>query len=168
MESKSKGALLASVLAVAVAGGGASIAAAAGGSSGSAGSGATTAGSAGTGTATVTVTRPDAKTHTRPAREVRCTLLGGAYVLRSVGHRGRRVGAETLTVPGYHGAGSYTGTVNVVLHGPFLQLHATREVPVTMTDSGGSVTVSRTLPGRLHPQLRGKTVSETVAWTCTA
>ncbi|MGO9974679.1 MAG: hypothetical protein ACLP01_18100 [Solirubrobacteraceae bacterium] len=166
MKSKSKVALLASVLAVA--GGGASIAAAAGGSSGSAGPGATTAGSAATGTATVTVTRPDGKTHTRPAREVRCTLLNGAYVLRGVSHRGRRVGAETLTVPGYHEAGSYTGTVNAVLHGPFLQLHATRQVPVTMTDSGGSVTVSRTLPGRLHPRLRGKTVSETVAWTCTA
>jgi hypothetical protein len=79
---------------------------------------------------------------------------------------GRRA-AATLTVPGYHGAGGYTGSLHVIARTPFMRLEKTVSLPVTLTDTGGSITVSRTLPGTVHPQLKGKTVSVNAVWTCT-
>lgn len=147
----------AGVLAAAAVAGTASIAAATGTASST---------SSGHGTVTVKVTRPDGKTKTRPAHPVACSQNGGNYVLRFARRDGRRGGAATLTVSGYHGPGSYTGTLRVIARGPFLRLYKTLQLPVTITDTGGQATVSRTLPGTLHPALKGKTVSATANWTC--
>jgi hypothetical protein len=150
----------AGLLAAVVAGGTASIAAATGGS----GSGATTAGS---GTVSVTVTRPNGQTRTRPTRPVTCSTTGGDYVLRFGKVAGRRRGSATITVSGYHGSGSYTGKLRVSVRGPLLRLYKTVELPVTLTSTGGHATMTRTLPGTVHPALKGKTVSATADWTCT-
>jgi hypothetical protein len=149
--------LIAAGAAVAVlgAGGAVSIASASGGS---------TPGSTATGTLTVTVTRPNGTTHTRPARQVRCAVTNGAYVLYIGGRHGR--GHVKLTVSSYNGAGSYTGSLTVRVHALFTSLSKTISVPVTITSSGGSATKSWTLSGKRHPSLRGKTVSATASWTC--
>jgi len=162
MRITSRRALLATGAAVAAvaAGGAVSIASASSGSTPS-----TTGGNAGT--LRVTVTRPDGQTRTRPARSVRCTVAGGDYVLRAGRALAGRRAAATLTVPGYHGAGSYTGSLHVIVRTLFMRFDRTVSLPVTLTDTGGSVTVSRTLPGTFHPQLKGKTVSATAVWTCT-
>jgi hypothetical protein len=155
----------AGLLAAVAAGGTASIAAATSG-----GSGSTTTGM---GTVAVKVTRPNGKTRTRPQHPVGCSTNGGNYVLRFARRanaptrkRGRAAGT-TLTVSGYHGPGSYTGTLRVVVRGPFLRLSRTIKLPVTLTSSGGQATLTRTLPGTVHPSLKGKTVSATASWTCT-
>lgn len=158
-------AVIAGVLALLALGCGASIASASGGSGTS--TTASSTGSPGSGTVTVTLTGPNGKTHMRPARPVKCTLRNGDYILSGARVRDGRLGRAALTIPGYHGAGTYTGTVRVSLRGPFIRLHGELRVPVTMTDSGGSLTITRTLPGTFHPKLRGKTVSLTSAWTCT-
>lgn len=154
----------AGLLAALAAGGTASVAAATGGSSGST--------PAGSGSVTVKVTRPNGTTHTRPQRLVVCSTTGGTYVLRfgrRVGAAGRHraFGSASLMVSGYHGPGSYTGTLRVVVRGPFLRLYKTIKLPVTLTSSGGQATFSRTLPGTAHPALKGKTVSASATWTCT-
>jgi hypothetical protein len=150
----------AGLLAAVVAGGTASIAVATGGS----GSGSTTGGS---GTVTVTVTRPNGHTHTRPARPVTCSTAGGDYVLHFGKVAGKRHGSATLTVSAFHGPGSYTGTLRVRVRGPFLRLYKTVKLPVSLTSTGGHATMTRTLPGTVHPSLKGKTVSATADWTCT-
>jgi hypothetical protein len=152
--------LIAASAAVAVlgAGGAVSIASASSGSSSTA--------NATTGSLTVTVTGPRGKTHTRPTRQVRCAITNGDYVLTIGGRHRLRRGRATLSVPSYNGAGSYTGSLTIRVRALFTSLSKTVSVPVTMTSSGGSVTVSRTLPGKIHPSLRGKTVSATAAWTC--
>ena len=148
----------AGVLAAVAAGGAASIAAATSGSGGS---------PSGSGTVTVKVTRPDGTTRTRPRHQVACSVKGGDYMLRFERGRARRHNVATLAVSGYHGPGSYQGTLRVIARGPFLRLSRTIHLPVTITDSGGQATVSRTLPGKIHPTLKGKTVSATASWTCT-
>jgi len=155
----------AGAVAAVAAGGTASIAAATSGGSGST--------SSGTGTVTVKVTGPNGKTRTRPQRTVACSTTGGNYVLRFARRtnalargRGRFAGAS-LTVSDYHGPGSYTGTLRVVARGPFLRLYKTIKLPVSLTSTGGQATLTRTLPGTVHPALKGKTISATANWTCT-
>jgi len=157
-------AVSAGVLTLAAVGCAASIASASGGS----GTSSTTAstGTRGVGMVTVTVTGPYGRTRTR-SRAVSCTLHNGDYILSGARVRDGRFRRAALTIPGYHGAGSYTGTLRASVRGPFLRLQGELQVPVTMTDSGGDVTISRTLPGTFYPQLRGKTVSVSSAWTCT-
>ena len=159
---KTKGGRLAAVglFAAVAAGGTASLAAATSGS----GSALT-----GTGTVMVKVTRPNGQSRTRPQRHVSCRVSGGDYVLRFVRARGvaPRRGSASLTVGGYHGPGSYTGTLRVVVRGPFLRLSKTVQLPVTLNSNGGEATMTRTLRGKVHPALKGKTISATASWTCT-
>jgi hypothetical protein len=155
---------LSAVLATA---GAVSIAAASSGpGSGTTGSGASA--SAGTGTVTLSVTGPLGKTHTGRTRPVRCSVAGGRYVLVVGARRVARRARVTLVVPSYHGAGSYTGTLRLRARVLLTRLQRTLTVPVTLTSTGGTVTVTRTLPGTVHPKLRGKTISATASWSCTA
>jgi hypothetical protein len=139
----------------------------------SSGPGNTTAGSGasastGTGTVTLSVTGLRGKTHTGRTRPVRCSLAGGRYTLVVGARRAARRARVTLIVPSYHGAGSYTGTLALRARVLLTRLQRTLSVPVTLTSTGGTVTITRTLPGTVHPKLRGKTVSATASWSCTA
>ena len=102
---------------------------------------------------------PRAFGHRRWRHPVRCCDKHGRVARRA------RV---TLIVPSYHGAGSYTGTLALRARVLLTRLQRTLTVPVTLTSTGGTVTVTRTLPGTVHPKLRGKTVSATASWSCTA
>jgi len=124
--------------------------------------------STGTGTVTLSVTGPRGKTHTGRTRPVRCSVAGGRYTLVVGARRVARRARVTLIVPSYHGAGSYTGTLALRARVLLTRLQRTLTVPVTLTSTGGTVTVTRTLPGTVHPKLRGKTVSATASWSCTA
>lgn len=148
---------LTGMVALLAAGGGASVALASG-SSGTA--------APGSGSLVVTVTGPNGQTHVRPVRSIRCSVVGGTYVLRAARAGRARLVSERLMVPGYAGAGSYTARLDVVVRGPFTRLRGERQVPVTLSGTGGSLTVTRTLPGRVYAQLAGKTVTLTANWTC--
>jgi hypothetical protein len=119
------------------------------------------------GTIDVTITRPSGQTVKRPSHQLTCAVINGNYVLRGSGHRNGRQGAAVLTVPHYTGAGSYSATLRVAARGPFRSFARTVTIPVTMTDKGGSASVTRTLPGIVHPSLKGKTVTVSAAWSCT-
>jgi hypothetical protein len=144
------------------AGGAVSIATASSGSSSATGNAAT-----GTGTIALKVTGPKGHTHTGRTRSVRCTVKNGQYVLGIGGRRRAGRSRVTLIVPSYHGAGGYTGQLKLRARVLVAQLQRTLSVPVTLTSDGGSMTVTRTLTGRVHPQLNGKTVSASASWTCT-
>jgi hypothetical protein len=124
--------------------------------------------STGTGTVTLSVTGPRGKTHTGRTRPVRCRVAGGRYMLVVGARRAARRARVTLIVPSYHGAGSYTGTLALRARVLLTRLQRTLTVPVTLTSTGGTATLTRTLPGTVHPKLRGKTVSATASWSCTA
>jgi hypothetical protein len=72
----------------------------------------------------------------------------------------------TLSVPGYTGAGSYTGIGRIAYAGIWERFSKTVRVPVTMTATGGDVSFARTLPGVIYPWLRGEHVTVDVNWSC--
>lgn len=160
MSIRRKTVLLATTGVLAVGGGGGAMLASASASSPASG------GTAGHGTIQLTVTRPDGSTHTRPSRPIACANVTGTYVLR-VAHRVGRRGRAVLTIPHYNGAGNYSADLRVSGHGLFRSFAESVKIPVTMTASGGSASITRTLPGIVHPSLKGKTVTVRAAWTCT-
>jgi hypothetical protein len=120
------------------------------------------------GSVKVTLTSPRAyQGPTRPAN-ITCTRSGGVYVA----HFGRTTTGGTvitgaLTIRGYAGPGSYTGRLAVGARGPEGAAGATlKAVHVSITDTGGEATFSRTLTGVRAPRLAGKVVAGTVDWTC--
>jgi hypothetical protein len=126
----------------------------------------TTTTAAAPGTATVTLTTPS-KTVTLPAAKVTCGVAGEVYGLYTgIDRRGRRV-AVSVKIPQYTGAGSYTGSVRVLARGLYGRYAHTFQVPMTLTGTGGSATVSRTLTGNVDPAIAGKTVEMSASWTCT-
>ncbi len=118
-----------------------------------------------TGAVQLTVTAPSGQTVTRPARAVSCKVKDGTYVLR--GGAGHRAGAR-LTVASYTGPGSYTATLRLVARTLLGRMSKTVQVPVTLTSTGGTATVTRTLSGKRDAALKGKTMTVTANWTCTA
>lgn len=163
MSFSPKPALIAACLALAAGGGGAALLATTAGASTVTTTSTST--STGTGTATVSVTGPAGKTHTRTLA-VSCTTAKGRYVVRSVTKHGRRSLRLRLAVRDYSGAGSYTGTAMITRRSAngFSRHHF--KVPVTLTSTGGSVSVTKTLSGKRNPANAGKTISATAHWTC--
>jgi hypothetical protein len=118
-----------------------------------------------TGTATVSVTGPAGKTRTRTV-PVSCMVTDGSYVVKTSRQHGKRSRTETLTVPDYTGAGSYTATVVIARHTAHSFSERNLKVPATLTSDGGSVSYSKTLTGKHHSKLKGKTISAKATWTC--
>lgn len=122
--------------------------------------------STGTGTGTVAVTGPAGKTHSRTGT-VSCKTVNGRYVVANVTRlaHGRRV--LRVIVPHYTGPGAYTGRVVLLRrHGGAFRGRDLRRVPVTITSTGGSFTYAKTLSGKRHHALAGKTVRVQASWSC--
>jgi hypothetical protein len=155
-----KPALLAACAALAAGGGSAAVLAT------SAGASPVTPAGGAAGTGTVTLTGPAGHSHTRTGA-VTCKTVNGRYVLRNVDRfrHGRRV--LRLVVPHYTGPGAYTGRVMILRrHGAAFRGRDLRRVPVNITSTGGSFTYTKTLTGKRHHALAGKTVSVKASWTC--
>ncbi len=119
-----------------------------------------------TGTGTVSITGPKGKTHTRTV-PITCTVVAGRYVVLAGKQPTRKGTSLRLGVKDYTGAGSYSGTVLIIRHSHVsFSGHRYTKVPVTLTTTGGSFTYSKTLSGKRHPALKGKTVSVAASWTC--
>ena len=120
------------------------------------------------GSGTITLVGPQGKSHTRSGA-VSCRVAHGRYVVRTVGGRPGRGMRLRLVVGRYAGPGTYTGRVRITqtrgarFHGRIL-----RDVPVTITSTGGSFKYSKTLSGKHNQALAGKTVSVSASWTCSA
>jgi len=156
-----KPAVIATCAALAAAGGGAATIASSAGAS-------TVGSGAASGTGTIVVTGPAGKTHTRTGA-VTCKAVGGRYVVRAVSRRAHVRRVLRLIVRRYTGPGSYTGiAVLVHRHGGAFRGRVLKSVPVTITSTGGSFSYSRTLSGRRHPALKGKTIGVKASWTCSA
>jgi hypothetical protein len=158
-------AAIAACLALAAGGGGAAVLAS------SAGASTVTAAShagASTGSGTVSITGPKGKTHTRTV-PVTCKVVNGRYVVLAGKKHAKRGSDLRLAVKDYTGAGSYSASVLVTRHaaGSFSG-HRYAKVPVTLTSTGGSFTYSKTLSGKKHSALKGKTISVSASWTCSA
>jgi hypothetical protein len=104
---------------------------------------------------------------TRPAN-ITCAQSGTVYVV----HFGRTTSGNTvitgaLTIRGFSGPGSYTGRLAVGARGPAGTAGATvKAAHVSITDTGGEATFSRTLTGVRAPRVAGKVIAGTVDWTC--
>lgn len=120
------------------------------------------------GSGTITLVGPQGKSHTRSGA-VSCRVVHGRYVVRTVGGRAGRGMRARLVIGRYAGPGTYTGRVRITqtrgarFHGRIL-----RDVPVTVTSTGGSFKYSKTLSGKHNAALAGKTVSVSASWTCSA
>jgi hypothetical protein len=114
------------------------------------------------GTGSFTVTGPKGRTRSRSDVKLTCRAVDGRYVVSAGGmhHRVR------LVVKDYTGAGAYTATVVISRHSATGSSRHRYAVPVTLTATGGSATYSRTLTGKHHAALKGKTISASASWTC--
>jgi hypothetical protein len=120
------------------------------------------------GTGTMTLVGAAGKSHTRSGA-VSCRVVNGRYVVRMLAGRRRHGMRVRLVIGKYTGAGSYTGRVRVThMRGARFRGRVLRDVPVTVTSTGGSFKYAKTLSGKHNPALAGKTVSVTGSWTCTA
>jgi hypothetical protein len=120
------------------------------------------------GSVQVTLTSPKVFVGKGRSANISCTDKSGVYVA-SFGRTspGGGVFRGALTVPGYHGAGNYTGRLTVFAHRPGHTAAGTwGGVRVAVTQNGGSSSFSRVLPGIVYPQLKGKVIAGTVTWTC--
>lgn len=121
------------------------------------------------GTGTVTLVGPAGHSHTMSGA-VSCRVVGSRYVVSTGGGRRRGHGLRVrLVIPKYTGAGSYTGRLRIVhVRRARFRGRVLRDVPVTVTSTGGSFKYSRTLTGKHHKALAGKTISVSGSWTCAA
>jgi hypothetical protein len=120
----------------------------------------------GSGSATLTVTGPAGQTG-QFNHMVSCDTTQSRYVLTAHGQSARASTSFVLTVPGYNGAGSYTGTIVVTRHSTHGSSLHHAQVPVTLTDGGGSIAYTKTLAGKYIPANAGKQISAQANWTCT-
>ena len=120
------------------------------------------------GSGTITLVGPQGKSHTRTGA-VSCRVVHGRYIVRTAGGRPGRGMRVRLVIGKYTGPGTYTGRVRVTqMHGARFHGRILRDVPVTVTSTGGSFKYSKTLSGKHNAALAGKTVSVSASWTCAA
>ena len=100
---------------------------------------------------------------------VSCRIARGHYLATTVSRRPRHRMVARLVIAKYSGPGSYTASVRLVrFHAGAFRGHLLRDVPVTITSTGGSFHYARTLGGKPGRARAGKTISATGSWTCAA
>jgi hypothetical protein len=168
MSLSPKPAAIAAALALAAAGGGTAVLATSAGASPVAPATSASHASGQTGTGSVTITGPKGKTHTRTV-PVSCKVVKGRYEMLAGKPHAKKGSDLRLTVKDYTGAGNATASVLIIRHshGDFSG-HRYAKVPVTLTSDGGSFTYSKTLSGKKDSALKGKTISVSASWTCSA
>lgn len=104
------------------------------------------------------------------ASNVTCTTKGSTYTVKT---SRTSVDGHQLTgnvvVRNYTGPGTYTATVSLSVKGPKVNAAgAVKGVQVTIGDTGGSWSFTKTASGTTYPKLQGKTVSGTLSYACNA
>ena len=120
-----------------------------------------------TGKVTLKLTSP--RQYVGPARTANITCTSGASYVARFGRstqNGRTI-SGSLVVPVYTGPGDYKASITMRVTGASGGGVGTlRNVPVTITDSGGTARFSTTFTGANAPRLAGKVVAGTIDWTC--
>jgi hypothetical protein len=122
------------------------------------------------GSVTANLTSPVAISGTTAAPGLSCTVRPTAktYNLRITK---TTVDGYTITgngtITGYAGPGAYTATMSVTVTGNGKNLAGGgKKVPVTITETGGSATFSKSTAGTSRTS--SKTVAGNITWTCPA
>lgn len=127
------------------------------------------AGTTGTGSVTASFTSPVTFSGTASPK-MTCSTNAKAHtytvVIDKVGVDGGKV-AGSATIRNYSGPGDYTATVVLAASkGKTAVAGSVKNVPVTVTSTGGTFSFSKTASGTYVPKLQGKVVTGTIAWTC--
>ena len=120
------------------------------------------------GSGSLTLAGPGGHSRTRRGA-ASCRIVRGHYLATITSPRARHRMVARLVVAKYSGPGSYTASARLVrFHGRGFRGHVLRDVPVTITTTGGSMRYTKALGGKRGRARTGKTMSASATWTCAA
>jgi hypothetical protein len=121
------------------------------------------------GSITASLSAPRAVTGTAAAPGLTCTVRPTAKTYNLKIARTTVDGyviSGNATIVGYAGPGSYNATLSFTAVGPTSIAGGGKSVPVTITETGGSASFTKTASGAKVPKKAGTTAVGSIAWTC--